>query len=290
MDDAESAELLALCESILEDDEVSVEEVRRLGQWLTEHEVGRRTWPGEVIAQPIQEVLLDGRVNKSELKKISVLLRRVQKEGAARWQQKVEQDAITSATRVASELDLSQPRLPSVPVTLQVMSQSERDVVYDVDLTGPSCNCPDWRSNRSTLPLGHLTRCCKHTFDAFSRIRPTVGWPGWLDAFLEQGWRPHPQTRWMILEISGRQVLASTAPMEWANVFAPGAAGYQRFGFSIVERRWSHAVEPDGAIEIAEAILSGPSDTAPATSSTQSPAIPVRPGGVLAKLRQLLGA
>jgi hypothetical protein len=285
MEDGESAELLTLCEAILDDNEVSVEEIRSLGEWLSEHEPARRSWPGEVLASPVQQFLLDGRVNKTELKKISALLRRVQKEGAARWEQKVHQDAVASATRAVRELDLSTPQLPSVRVTLQVVSQSERGVVYDVDLTGPSCNCPDWRTNRSALPRGDLTRCCKHTFDAFSRIRPKVGWPGWLDAFLEQGWRAHPQTRWRVLEIAGQQVLASTAPLEWANVFAPSAEGYQRFGFSVVERRWSYGVEPDGAIQIANAILS---ETGPSTAS-QSPPIPSRSSGMVASLRRLFG-
>src|SRR2546422_3110981 len=93
MDDAQSAELLALCEAILEDDEVSVEEIQSLGEWLTEHEVARRSWPGEVLAPPIQQVLLDGRVNKTELKKITALLRRGQKEGAGRWGEKGHPDA-----------------------------------------------------------------------------------------------------------------------------------------------------------------------------------------------------
>jgi len=128
MNEDESAELLALCEAILEDDEVSVDEIRQLGRWLAEHEGARRSWPGEVLAQPIQHVLLDDYVSKAELKRISVLLRRVQKE---------------------------------VPVTFHVMSRSERGVMYDVDLTGPSCNCPDWRT-RSALAPGDLTRCCKH--------------------------------------------------------------------------------------------------------------------------------
>lgn len=281
MNDAESSELIALCESILEDDEVSVEEVRRLGQWLKENEDARRIWPGEVLAQPVQEVLLDGRVNKAELRKVSVLLRRIQKEWAARWQQKVQQDAIAKAARAANELDLSRARLPSLSVTFQVMSHSERGVVYDVDLTGPSCNCPDWKSNRSAIPLGDLTRCCKHTFDAFARVRPSAGWPEWLDAFLEQGWRAHPQTRWLVLEASGRRVLASTAPIEWANVFAPGTTGYQRYGYSVAERRWSYGVEPDGAAQISKAILTGLSESTCGA---------VRTGGIVSTLRRLLGA
>jgi hypothetical protein len=284
MSDTESSGLIGLCESILEDGEVSVEEVRRLGQWIQENEAARRTWPGEVLTQPVQDVLLDGRVNKAELRKISVLLHRMQKEWAARWQEKVQQDAIARAASAANELDLSYAWLPSVPVTFQVMSHSERGVVYHVDLAGPSCDCPDWKSNRRTLPPGDLTRCCKHTFDAFGRVRPGTGWPGWLDAFLEQGWRPHPQTRWLVLEVSDRLVLASTAPIEWANVFAPSSAGYQRFGYSVAERRWSYGVEPDGAVQIAKAIHGGLTEQSEPTSS------PVRGRGFVSMLRRVFGA
>jgi hypothetical protein len=289
MNDADSDDLLSLCEAILEDDEVSVDEVRSLGEWLTQHEAARMSWPGDVLTSPLEQVLLDGRVNKAELRKISTLLRRVHKEAVARSEQKVQQDAIASAARAATELDLFMARLPSVRVTLRVMSQSERGVAYDVDLTGPSCSCPDWRTWRSALPPGDPTRCCKHTFDAFSRVRPEGGWPGWLDAFLEQGWRADPQTRWRVLEVSGRQVLASTAPRDWANVFAPGPVRYQRFGFNVVERRWSYGVEPDGAAMIANSILAGLSAPASSTQSMQPPSTPSRSGGVMASLRRLLG-
>jgi hypothetical protein len=291
MDEPESAELLALCEAILEDDEVSVDEVRHLGQWLDEHEHERRSWPGKIIAPPIQQVLLDGRVNKAELKKVATLLRRVQKESVLREAQKTQQDAVAAAARAVAAIDLSQAHLPSVPVTFPVTSHSEGGVIYDVDLTGPSCNCPDWARNRSALPRGDLTRCCKHTFDAFSRVRPDSGWPGWLEAFFEEGWPPHPETRWKVLDISGRQVLASTAPAQWANVFAPGAAGYQRFGFNIIERRWSYGAEPGGATQIAHAILVGPSDIEPlmlASSPTAVPTVRSR-AGLFATVRRLLG-
>jgi len=290
VNEPESVELLSLCEAILEDGEVSIDEVRELGQWLAEHERGRRTWPGEILAQPIQQVLLNGRINKTELKKVSTLLRRVQKESALREGQKLKQDAIAAAARAAATLDLSQARLPSVSVTLSVTSHSEKGVVYDVDLTGPSCNCPDWTRTRSVLPRGHLTRCCKHTFDAFSQIRPSVGWPGWLDAFLEEGWRSHPDTQWKVLDIAERQILASTAPVEWANVFAAGATGYQRFGFSIVERRWSYGVEPDGAVQIAKAILAGLSGSGASTSTSSTVNVPTtRRSGFLSTVRRLLG-
>jgi hypothetical protein len=67
MNGNESFELIALCERILEDSEVTLAEASELGEWLTAHEEARRTWPGEVLAQPIQEALLDGMVNTAEL-------------------------------------------------------------------------------------------------------------------------------------------------------------------------------------------------------------------------------
>jgi mRNA-degrading endonuclease RelE of RelBE toxin-antitoxin system len=69
MKEAESFELIALCEGILDDAEVTVDEVRHLADWLAAHEEARRAWPGEVLTVPVQEALLDGKINKTELAK-----------------------------------------------------------------------------------------------------------------------------------------------------------------------------------------------------------------------------
>ncbi len=170
MDENESFELLALCEGILDDAEVTVDEVRRLGDWLSVREEARRTWPGEVLAAPVQEALLDGKVNKAELARVSRLLRRVQKEWVRRREELVQQAAMERAASAASNMDLAVALLPSIPVTLRVKSHSRANVVYDIDLTSPSCDCPDWKGTRSHLPKGSLTRCCKHVLDVYGRL------------------------------------------------------------------------------------------------------------------------
>lgn len=255
MNEDESFELIALCEEILDDEEVSVDEVSRLGDWLAAREGARRTWPGEVLTAPLQEALLDRTVNKTELRRVSGLLRRVQKEWVRRREELVQQGAMERAASAASSMDLSLASLPPIPVTLRVRSHSEKILIYDVDLSGPSCNCPDWKGTRSQLPKGSLTRCCKHVLDAFGRLEPAGGWPGWLGAFLEQGWKPHPGKRWFILRLGSHYGLSSVGGNDWSDVFSVVGGGYERFGYNIAEQRWSYGNEPPRAGEIAKTIL-----------------------------------
>jgi len=159
------------------------------------------------------------------------------------------------AASAASNMDLSVALLPSIPVTLRVKSHSEANVVYDVDLTGPSCTCPDWRGARSQLPNGSLTRCCKHVLDAFGRLEPAGGWPGWLGAFLEQGWKPHPRKRWFIVRLGSDFGLVSVGGNDWSDVFAVVGGSYERFGYNIPDLRWSYGNEPPRSDEITQAIL-----------------------------------
>jgi hypothetical protein len=253
----DASELIALCEEILADGEVTVDEVSRLGAWLGAREHVRRTWPGDVLAPPIQDVLLDGKVNKGELRKIASLLRRIHKEWVKREEELVHQAALERAALAARALDLSQAVLPSIPVTLRVKSHSDASITYSVDLTDPSCNCPDWVGSRSQLAAGSLTRCCKHVLDAFSRVRPAEGWPGWLDPFLEHGWTPHPAKRWIVIQVGRRLALTSVGGNGWVDVFFIVADGcnYERFGYNVAERRWSYTHEPLHVREIERNIL-----------------------------------
>jgi len=255
MSQSDSDELIAVCEEILEDDEVTVEEVFRLGEWINSHERARRSWPGEVLAPTIQEVLLDGEVTKTELRRVAALLRRTRREWVLRRQEKLQQGASEKALQAAKTMDLAQPKLPSIPCTLKVRSHGGGDLFYDVDLTGPSCNCPDWRSRRRGLPLGDLNRCCKHVLDAFNCVTPDGGWPGWLGAFLEDSWTPHPSKRWFVLQVAGHCALTSTSGSDWAEVFSHTHEGYQRFGYNVAEHRWAYGIAPTGAAEIVKAIM-----------------------------------
>ena len=104
------------------------------------------------------------------------------------------------------------------------------------------------------MPPGDPSRCCKHVLDAFNYVAPDDGWPGWLGAFLEHGWTPHPLRRWHVLLVSDHYTLVSTGGSDWADVYSYVDEGYQRFGYNIAEARWAYAIAPIGASEIEKAI------------------------------------
>jgi hypothetical protein len=50
-----------------------------------------------------------------------------------------------------------------------------------------------------------------------------------------------------VLKLDGSLVLASTAPIDWADVFAPEDGEYERFGHHVAENRWAYDSKPAGA-------------------------------------------
>jgi hypothetical protein len=255
MHDYNPENLVAVCESILEDGEISGDELYRLAEWLNDHREACLHWPGDLLVKPLQEIWADGKVTKTEMRQIGRLLVRIRKDWAKRETAAAFERAGDAVAQIVHAIDLSQPRMPAIPFVLQVKSHTDKSVFYDVDLSGPTCTCPDWRSNRCALPQAHLSRCCKHVFDAFGRLEPESGWPGWLGAFLDLSWTPHPLQEWMVLRIGRGFVLASTAPNGWANVYADEGGSYDRFGYNVFEDRWSYGIQPVGSDRIRRAIM-----------------------------------
>lgn len=254
MNDYNANELVAVCESILEDGEISGDEIYRLAEWLNDHREACFHWPGNLLVKPMQEVWSDGKITKTEMRLISRLLVRIRKDWAKRQVEAAVERAGEAVEQIVDAIDLSQAWIPPIPFVLRVKSHTDKGVIYDVDLSGPTCTCPDWRSKRYSLPRGHLSRCCKHVFDAYGQIEPERGWPGWLGAFLDVSWPPHPLQQWMVLRIGGGFVLASTAPTGWANVYAEEGGACDRFGYNAIEDRWAYGMEPTGSDRIRRAI------------------------------------
>jgi hypothetical protein len=255
MSDYEPNELIAVCESITDDGEISGEEVYRLASWLNEHREACFHWPGDLLVQPLQEVWSDGKLTSTELRKIARLLVRIRKEWAKRQSAEAFERARNLAVAILPNIDLSNARLPAIPYTANVRSHTDRTVWHQVDLLGPTCTCLDWRSYRHHLPLGHLSRCCKHVFDAYEQLEPDAGWPGWLGSFFGLAWKPHPQQDWMVLTLHGGSLaLASTAPAGWADVHVYDRRGYDRFGYNVEESRWAYGIAPRDGAAIAHAI------------------------------------
>lgn len=237
------SDLIALCETILEDGELSGREVYRLSQWLNENREACSHWPGNLLVTSLQKAWADAKLTTAELQEIGRLLISIHKE----WI--VDADAnMEPAPPVSPEglqkLDLTQPLLPLIPWKTRARSRTDKSACYEVDLSKPSCTCPDWQHDRSHFPIGHLGRCCRHVLFAYSRVHPPTGWPSWMQAFLGHQWTPHPCKQWMVIRCGSALVLASTAPIDWADVFAPHVGEYERFGYHITENRWAYGSEP----------------------------------------------
>lgn len=276
---AESTDLIDLCDEILDDAEVTVEEVRRLGAWLGDHEEARHDWPGKEIAPLVQGALADDKVTKTEMKQIASRLRRVMKEHTRQQAAAAEMAAHERTAAALASFDARRPELPAIPVSLKIRSQSDASVLYDVDLSGPSCSCPDWTIYRARLPKGSPSRCCKHVINAFEQLRPSRGWPGWLAGFFAFGWRTHPDRRWFLL---GDSLLS--AGNDWCEVFAKEDGEWARFGYSVPERRWSYGSGPEAAQRYEHALLKEIAGPSPASAvppavrrSTPSRMPPKRP-------------
>jgi DNA polymerase-3 subunit epsilon len=255
MNDYDARGLVAVCESIIADGEISGDELYCLAAWLNDHRDACFHWPGNLLVKPLQDVWADGKATKTEMRQIGRLLVRISKDWAKQQTEAAFEHAFDAASEIVNAIDLSQPRMPPIPYILRIKSHTEKGLFYDVDLSGPTCTCPDWRSKRYSLPQAHLSRCCKHVFDAYGQIQPPGGWPGWLGAFIGLSWSPHPLQQWMVLPTGRGPVLASTAPAGWANVYAYEGGSYDRFGYNIDEDRWAYGMEPTGGNQIRRAII-----------------------------------
>jgi hypothetical protein len=247
-------ELMALCASILEDAEVTILEAYDLADWLNSHRDAATSWPGTELIKPLQEIWADGSVTRRELHRLARLLVTLQREWARRSAAEIRLVTDSPLPEI-SGTNLDAVRLPSLTGIFRVPSQSEPGRLYQVDLSGPSCNCPDWTTWRSRLPVGDFTRCCKHVLHVYARLARREGADGWLIAFVDNGWPAHPGAEWKLLTMGSRKILFCTASDKgWANVFAEEGSEYLRFGFNVDEDRWAYGSEPDGARVIADAI------------------------------------
>jgi len=251
-----SSQFIALCASILDDGEVTADEAYELADWLNGHPEACEQWPGKDLIKPLQDIWADGSVNRRELHRLARLLISIQREWARHPKTEISSITDDSICEFLTA-DIDDVRLPSLHGKFRVPSQSEPARFYEVDLDGPSCTCPDWRTWRSRLPTGDLTRCCKHVLHVYATLVRRGNCDGWLYAFIENGWPAHPGAEWHLLTVGSDKVLFCTpSDKGWANVFAREGSEYSRFGFNVDENRWAYGTEPRGARAIGDAIAS----------------------------------
>lgn len=250
-----STGFMKLLDEVAEDGELTFNEIRQLAVWINKNKEGRKLWPATVFIKLLQDVFADGKIETSEAHEVAKLIQGVRRQWSRNSVPAEAVPALSAIENAIAGLDIGRANLPIIPVSLSVPSRSEVDIVYTVDFNGPTCTCPDFRSSRNALPSGHLSRCCKHIFDAYAQLKPEDGWPSWLDAFLEMGMRPIPSQEWAVLQIGSAKFLVSSAPRDWGNVYTKSKEGNQRFGYNPNEERWSYGKAPPHAQQLAQAVI-----------------------------------
>jgi len=95
------------------------------------------------LIKPLQEIWADGSVNRRDLHRLARLLISVQREWVRHPHSGI--SALEGdPTNTFTLDDVDDARLPSVSAKFRVPSQSDSGTIYEVDLAGPSCTCPDW--------------------------------------------------------------------------------------------------------------------------------------------------
>jgi hypothetical protein len=82
MSDYDPSELLLLCESIIEDGELTYDELYQLAEWLNNHQEACSNWPGGLLVAPLQKAWADGKITKTEARQVARIIIEVRKEAA----------------------------------------------------------------------------------------------------------------------------------------------------------------------------------------------------------------
>lgn len=244
-----NVELIDLCHRILEDRQLTEEEVRALHDWLHAHPDSWKQWPASVLIDPVHAALEDDHLIIGELGRIANVLFNIECE----WSAKRTDELIEEAIRA---FDMKTPLMPTIPLEVPVADGSNG---LKVDLAQHQCSCSEWSSQRGRHPSGHIGRCCKHVARAFLNIIPEHGWPDWFQALISdcelRGRGTHADDDWAVISIESNHLLASSGTAGWSSVFAPAKIGkYQRFSYSWRDRRWSYGIQPPHSATIAAAL------------------------------------
>ena len=161
-----------------------------------------------------------------------------QEEAAKREAKEAFAQAAESASEAARSFDLSRPELPTISFATRIRSQTKRGTCYEVDLGGPTCTCPDFRSFRHRLKERHLTRCCKSSMPTLSLNHPAVGLVGSARSSPCPGRPSSPEVASAVHDPRVAYFQAARACglicASWANAVArtgwPGENGREEFG------------------------------------------------------------
>lgn len=243
-----TAKTIAFLRNLTFDGCLSSGEVWLLAKFLNENEDCQESWPGTILFPALHRAFADKELTTEEMNHLASEIARIEEEWLTRVSSSEEHDEHPPAHLPL----LVKPQMPGVNVTVEVPSRSKKEI-YNVGLNEHTCTCPEWESRR-TWPAGHPGRCCKHIAYAFvtSGIVVEPWFQALLDDCFNRGSGTDPKDDWILLSLPDQKpILVSGASNDWSIVFAPGANGYERFGFSRSQNRWSYGTGPREARHIA---------------------------------------
>lgn len=101
---------------------------------------------GSILVEPLQKAWADGKITQTESQQLARLLLQIRKEAAKREVDQLAAQAVETASQTVQTFDLSRAKLPAIPFSTRIKSHTRKSEFYKVDLSGPSCSCPDFRS------------------------------------------------------------------------------------------------------------------------------------------------
>ena len=66
MSEQDPNELLIICDSIIEDGELTFQELYQLAEWINGHPEACAHWPGSLLVEPLQIAWADGKISIKE--------------------------------------------------------------------------------------------------------------------------------------------------------------------------------------------------------------------------------
>jgi len=260
MNEEPHSQTLRVIRRITADSVLEIAEVLDLARFLNDHREARHSWPGAVLWKTLESVLEDGEISEEELVALGKMLEDIEAECVEVETPEDGSNPGAVTPRAQAAVGSVDAIGFTIPESVSGSSmQTERGRLHAGNLAGPSCDCEEWVNQRAKLPERHPGRICRHVANALrERLQVTRG-DGWSPAFrgmveevadLFRG--TVPDAEWRELRVNERDYLLALAGDDWAHVYGPNAAGaYERFSYRRKTRRWFFGASPLNAPLIA---------------------------------------
>jgi hypothetical protein len=123
--------------------------------------------------------------------------------------------------------------------TYKARSESDENIVYQVNLTKLTCNCPDFIKNRNEYLSNDVRRICKHIYSKLLQTKSYHDLPPFIQMIARNGRKD--KCFYELTNEAGRFVFGFSHSSPWVRIFA--VTGEKRlresFGsYNLTEDRW----------------------------------------------------